>query len=310
MSIFLSIIQRVLIPKIDELCVKSESADYSWFNKLLVTTNLGGRDLEVSARKRHHLNELKNSLQELQDTQPISDADTLQSIKTLIETCYTNLNGARQTERKSYPESSSDQMLWMLPNLIEHIYQKLETLDVLNKQQTDDPLDIFEYYIAYYCATKIVNKRYQSLLEYGLSHPFIANTGLIAAKKEHWIMSYSEIMSDAQSIVGMIPHCRHKVQLLEENRRNNKLERCTLVINFMQKLQNTNLAFYTLNSVDPLVQHSENILERIYDSILNIQRGGGFFGQCLVDATTEIQQQNIFEISEAKDNSYDNLSIA
>ena len=285
MSIFLEIIQLLLVPKIDELHNSSQAADESYLN--LGRTLLGyGRNIKVSQSKREQLILFKRSLMDLKDAETVSDQDMLRSIKALTDKCLVNLREARSTEL-FFPESSTDQIIRSFLSLAEEIYAKLDQIKVLNIKHTEDPLTIFQYHIAYYFAKKIMDCTYPNIVEQIIAHPLVAQTGKLTANKEQFILHHVESVN-GENIEGIIPICQKKLNDLQEEHAKLLESRQQIVMTHMTNIQLLNIQFYTRHSSQPLAPPSTSFFDRAYDASVHAHCVGGLLGQCLLAAASEI----------------------
>ena len=149
MTLFLNVARDFLIKNIKDLIEDSNSADA---RSTQLGPLAGERTLPLSAKKRDILTDLIKALDALQTTQDDQN-------KTSLITCIETSEQALSDERKKthHAPASTEESLLNLKAFISDFFQKLETLQLLDKTQPQKPKPIFHYYhaMAFYFAKRL-----------------------------------------------------------------------------------------------------------------------------------------------------------
>ena len=281
MTIFLEIAKHFLDPEIMKIHDASVVEDNGYVNTFLSFFN-AGRNLELSGKKQQLLNTLKQAVQSLNDLG--NDQETCAQLKTLITTCLDDTSYSRK-QIKNHPEGNTDAKIEGLHALVDAIYKKLSELAVLDIKHDKDPINSFRYYMALYCAQKIINDRNANYIEHLSYNPNVSRARLLAAKKEELVIGNKE---ESHETPGKIQACINEVGCIKNDLANMDMKTNLIVIEFMRQFQLENLQLYVDHGLDLGVPVRLSFLST-QENLTKIQLGGGFLGECLRLATTEIQ---------------------
>jgi hypothetical protein len=181
MSIFLEIAKLVILEKTTNIKNASKEADVSGLTQFrgFLSSSLK-RDTVLSAKKRDCLTALESKISELPTTE--DDHDTLKQLKILVSMCITDTTDAAM--EKEHSRGETEPALESLSILLQTIFDKLESLSLLNIARDNDPLNIFRFFAADYYAKRIVKAHMPSLVSTVISHPSVLPTVTFEAQQE------------------------------------------------------------------------------------------------------------------------------
>lgn len=181
MSIFLEIAKLVILEKTTNIKNASKEADVSGLTQFrgFLSSSLK-RDTVLSAKKRDCLTALESKISELPTTE--NDHETLKQLKILVSTCITDTTDAAM--EKEHSRGETEPALESLSILLQTIFDKLESLSLLNIARDNDPLNIFRFFAADYYAKRIVKAHMPSLVRTVISHPSVLPTVIFEAQQE------------------------------------------------------------------------------------------------------------------------------
>lgn len=192
MSIFLEIAKLVILDKTADITKASESIDNSTITQLrsflstsILSTNIS-RDTALSAKKRGLILSLEEKIRELPAAKngdgTLNDHESLKQLKSLLSTCITETTEAATV--KEHGRGDTEPALESLSILLQNIFDKLESLSLLNIERDTDPLNIFRFFAADYYAKRIVKAHMPSLVTTVISHPSVLPTVTFEAQQE------------------------------------------------------------------------------------------------------------------------------
>ena len=179
MTIFLEIAQHFLRQKAETIVRTSEEADRSMTNTVAGFFAMG-RDVVLSADKRALMGTVMGQISAQADCE--TDEATFASLRQLLASTREAIT--RRSREKGYPEGHVEMGLLDAERLVENIYAKLASLELLDKPHDADPLNIFRYYAALYCSQKITDDLNVDFWGRFKAHPKISTLRHIADQKE------------------------------------------------------------------------------------------------------------------------------
>ena len=224
MTIFLKIVKEILRDKIIAIRDMSLNADSTYLNQALSLVG-EGRDLALSAAKRKLLDDtLLVQISGFVDRD--DDKTNLDQLQALIRAC--RKDAKIKSVDKGYDEGASGPAIQKLIDLLQSIFDKLLELHVLGTPSEGDPLHIFYYSLAYYCAQKIAADHDPSFFARIAKNPLVSTSRKFAKDKEGLVMAaLDEVDVDIEGLKTDHPHyqqARQKVILtcIDKLRRDNK----------------------------------------------------------------------------------------
>lgn len=185
MTIFLKIVKEILHVKIFAIRDMSLNADGSLLNQGLTLVG-EGRDLELSSAKRELLeNTLLLKISGLVGSD--NDMTNLGQLQALIIACRREAKS--KSVDKGYDEGASGPAIQKLVDLLQSIFDKLAELKVLNTPHEGDPLHVFHYFLASYCAQKIAADHDLGFIVRLAKNPLVSTSRKLAKEKNDLVLA-------------------------------------------------------------------------------------------------------------------------
>lgn len=282
MTIFLEIVKKFLQTEITKVSETSVEADAGLGNSVVSMFGYG-RDTELSQTKRKCALNLLLELAQMKDKE--NDLLSCENLKGLVGECKRTAKLA--SDSKNYNEGTFGPAMLAAINLVQNIYEKLATVNLLDIQHDDDPFNEFRYHMAFYFAKKVDDARDDSYLSCVKSNPKITSSIQVAKEKE-------------ELIITQLSLCEKDLKTLDIEHPDYETTRRERVLEWVDKLSRKNTAKckeHTTEITVPIVTFS--FLGKANANLPSIGPDAGFLEECLKLAVTSIKKDMTVESKES-----------
>lgn len=197
-SIFVEICKQHLLNIIDTAIDGSSAADQSVQNKVLSYVGWERRP-DLAEDKRQYLRSLRATIETYNPT-VINDEAALKFFNEQLT--LTRRTVITSSKEKDKPEGITGVALSKGLELIPAMIEQLRSTSLLNIPRDNKPLHIFQYYIAHYFATKVVNQIDATGLQQVAESIQLSNFKARERERERVIL---EIITDCKSAIDAFP---------------------------------------------------------------------------------------------------------
>ncbi|WED43720.1 hypothetical protein [Legionella cardiaca] len=263
-TIFLDLVKKFLVDKINSYKNRSSASDFSTSNELLRLFKLGSTELSESrqALTEHLLLKLH------QVTGRGCDLESCHLLKSLIAECMKTASNLKNYTKGRFEQTLTEAML-----LIQNIYDKLEEIQLLDVSHNDDPLNQFRYYMALYFSKKVVETLPPSYLPIQLTPA----SSLVAQKEK--------------LILQTLKECAFHLEVLNKGPSDYHQNRRKRVLDHIEQLRRTIIATCEKHSIKSLP------VSISFFSIANVNMpslgSNDFLLTCLLKAEKKISSETV-----------------